>query len=195
VNPSFKHPSHEVSSVRAKALAAASEILAAKGVEDLNLKAIAEGAGIGISSMYHYFANKEALLLSLAVKGFDDLAEEMVRLRSSQDLPTPLAAGVRGYFGFAQAHPALFSVMFSERLMARHEILRAADHRTFLVFQSTVDADPRFPAAHKANAATALWALGRGIAAMISSQPEGKLPSELAARLWAGASYLVNHPK
>lgn len=191
----LKHPFHEVGGVRAKALAAASAILAERGVDDLNLKAIADSAGIGISSMYHYFASKEQLLLSLAVMGFEELQASIVRLRSDPTLPSPLAAGSRAFFGLAEARPALFSLMFDPRLLARHEPLREAEQRTFLAFQSAVEADARFPEAQKAAIAMALWALGRGMAAIMSSQPDGRLPFEIAERLWTGVAYLVNRPE
>lgn len=190
----LKSPTHEVGGVRAKALAAASEILAERGVDELNLRAIADSAGIGISSMYHYFASKEDLLLSLAVMGFDDLQASIVRNKSDASMPTPLAAGARAFFGLAEAKPAQFSLMFDPRLLARHEVLRDAEHQALLAFQSTVEPDERFPVTQKANVAMALWALGRGMAAIMSSQPDGQLPEDTARRLWAGVAYLVNHP-
>ncbi len=189
----FKHPAHHIGSVRAKALSAATDILATQGVDNLNLRAIAEKAGIGLASIYHYFSNKEELLLSLAVMGYEDLRRDIIRFQERREFPTPVAAGARAYFGFAQARPALFSLMFSERLMARHESLREAEHKTFLAYQAAVKEDGRFPAAQQANVAVALWALGRGIAAMISSQPDRRLPRELADQIAAGANYLINH--
>ncbi len=186
---------HEIASVKAKALDAASAILASQGVEELNLRAIAESAGIGISSMYHYFAGKEDLLLSLALRGFEDLRADIVRNRATPGYPTPLAAGARAYFGFAETRPALFSVMFSERLLTRHEALRDAERATMLAFQAAVEADGRFPAAHKADVATALWAMGRGIAAITSSHPGGQLPEDFATKLRGGLNYLINHPQ
>jgi AcrR family transcriptional regulator len=182
----------QIASVKARALDAASAILASQGVEELNLRAIAESAGIGISSMYHYFANKEELLLSLAMRGFEDLRADIERNRQRTDYPNPLAAGARAYFDFAETRSALFSVMFNERLLTRHEDLREAERLTMLAFQLTVEADPRFPADRKADVAAALWALGRGIAAITSSHPGGKLPEEFAARLGGGLGYLLN---
>jgi len=190
----LKKSAHEVGGLRAKALAAASDILAERGVEELNLRAIADSAGIGISSMYHYFASKEDLLLSLAVVGFDELQASILQNRADPAMPTPLAAGARAFFGLAEAKPALFSLMFDPRLLARHEALREAEDKTLTVFQSTVEADARFPSDKKANVAFALWALGRGIASIMSSQPDGRLPPDLADRLWPGVTFLVNHP-
>src|SRR5207302_1195984 len=117
----LRRRSHDVVGVRAKALSAASDILAERGVDELNLKAIADSAGIGISSMYHYFAGKEDLLLSLAVMGFDELQGRIQRNKADSAMPTPLAAGARAFFGLAEEKPALFSLMFEPRLLARHE--------------------------------------------------------------------------
>ena len=185
----------EVGGVRAKALAAASQILSSRGVDGLSLRAIADNAGIGLASLYHYFDNKEDLLLNLALMGFAELHQDMIAFQTRRDFATPMQASARAFFGFAETRPALFSLMFAERLMSRHAVLREAEHKTFLAYLAAVQADERIPPAHQANAAHALWALGRGIAAIMTSYPDGKLPPETAERLFAGASYLINHPE
>ena len=187
--------SPELGSVRARALSAASHILATRGPDKLSLRAIAESAGIGTTSIYHYFENKDALLLNLALMGFGDLRRHIVEFQTSPEFENPMQASARAFFDFAETQPALFSLMFSERLMAHHEALREAEYETFLAYQTAVEADDRMPAEHRANAAFALWALGRGIAAIASSYPDGKLPPETAEKLFAGASYLINHPE
>jgi len=63
--------------VRARALAAAGELLAEHGAEEMSLRGIAERAGIGLASIYHHFENKEDLLLRLALRGFTDLTRAM----------------------------------------------------------------------------------------------------------------------
>jgi AcrR family transcriptional regulator len=73
-----KNPAHQIHSVKAKALSAAAEILACQSVDDLNLRAIAGRAGIGIASIYHYFSNKEELLLNIAIVGFGDLQRNII---------------------------------------------------------------------------------------------------------------------
>ena len=184
----------EVGGVKARALAAAAHILATQGADELSLRAIAESAGIGLASIYHYFASKEALLLQLAIEGFADLRRDMLELQADPAFASPMRGGHRAFFNFAETRPALFSLMFSDRLMARHESLRDADHNTFLAYREAVRADGRIPARYKDEAALALWALGRGIAAMQSSQPGGVMPAELAAKLFVGAGYLIDHP-
>ena len=184
----------KIDSVRARTLSSAAEILASQGPEKLSLRAIADAAGIGLASIYHYFKTKDALLLILAIEGFEDLRRRILEYQVDPAFLTPMRGGHRAFFTFAEARPALFSLMFSERLMARHVELRDAERKTFQAYQAGVEADGRIPAAYCEKAAMAIWAMGRGMAATISSQPGGRLPPETAAKLFAGAAYLLGHP-
>lgn len=195
MSPRAKNPSHEIGGVRAKALAAAANILATQGQDDLSLRAIAEAAGIGIASIYHYFANKEELLLSLALMGFEDLRRDILEQQADPQLASPMRGGNRAFFGFVRDRHALFFLMFSERLLARHETLRGAEHRAFLAYKAAVESDDRIPAAHRENAAHALWALGRGMAATIASYPAEQLPPGYLERMFAGGLYLIDRPE
>lgn len=191
----LRKPAHDVPGVKARALNAAARILAEQGADDLSLRAIAEAAGIGLASIYHYFASKEALLLSLALMGYEDLRRDIEDSQSAPEFDSPMRAGARAFFAFAQTRPALFSLMCSERLLARHETLREAEHRMFLAYKAAVEADERIPRRHQENAAYALWALGRGMAAIIASHPDGQPPAELLQKLFAGGAYLIDHPE
>jgi AcrR family transcriptional regulator len=194
MNPKARNPSHEISGVKAKALTAAADILATKGVDDLSLRAIAESAGIGIASIYHYFANKEELLLSLALMGFDDLRRDILQNQARAEFGSPMRGGNRAFFGFVRDRHALLSLMFGERLLARHAALREAEHRAFLAYKAAVESDDRIPGAHQENAAHALWALGRGMAATIASYPPGAVPEGYLERMFAGGVYLIDRP-
>jgi AcrR family transcriptional regulator len=194
MRPRDRRVDHATVSLKSKALSAATVILAEQGAERLSLRAIADLAGIGIASMYHYFENKDALLLQLATQGFEDLREDILAYRRDPEFAPPMRVGQRAFFAFAKEQPALFSLMFDERLMARHEALREAEHHTFLAYEAAVKANGRIPSEHEATAALALWALGRGMAAIMSSYPRGQMPDDLVAKLFAGAAYLLHHP-
>lgn len=56
----------EVESKRREILAAAAAIFARHGYHGTNLQRVAEQAGMGKSSLYHYFPTKEALFAALA---------------------------------------------------------------------------------------------------------------------------------
>lgn len=175
-------------------MTAAAHILDTRGIEELNLRAIAEEAGIGIASMYHYFSNKEDILLSLAVMGFESLRRDMLEAQLASGELLPIGASAVAFFKFSETRAELFSLMFNPRLLARHEALRDAENKTFLTHEAVVGADPRIPKEHHQTAAYALWALARGMAAIMLSQPDGKLPPDLTDRLMAGAGYLLSHP-
>lgn len=187
-------PVYGVRGLRAKTLIAAAAILAESSVEEMSLRAIAEKAGIGIASIYYYFRNKEELLLDLTVMGFEELRQNILGERATGDVPDPVGAAARAFFGFAASNPSLFQLMYNERFLLRHERLRGAERETFLTFQTAVESDARFPPELHDNLALALWALGRGIAATISSQPAGRLSPE-AEKIWAGVNYLVSRTR
>ena len=189
-----KRSAPEAPGVRGKALAAASRILAAEGVQGLSLRAIAESAGIGLASIYHYFASKEDLLVSLATMGFADLRQAILEGQTAPGQTSPMRGGAQAFFAFAQARPALFSLMFSERLLAGHASLREAEHGVLLAYKAAVEADDRIPIRHQENAAYALWALGRGMASIIASYGEEAMPPELLQKLFAGGGYLIDRP-
>lgn len=182
----------EIDSVRARTLAAAMQILAEKGVAALSLRAIADSAGIGLASIYHYFANKEELLLQLALSGFHDLQREIAHFRTLPEHAPPMRAAARAFFNFVLAHPALVTLMFDEHLMAQHGALREAELSTIAAYRASMAEDDRLPPEHQDNAAHAIWAMGRGIAAIIASYPPGEIPAERVERLLAGASFLID---
>ncbi|HEY9236746.1 MULTISPECIES: TetR/AcrR family transcriptional regulator [Phenylobacterium] len=173
-----------------KALTAASEVLATQGVENLNLRAIAEAADMGIASIYHYFENKEDILLNLALIGYERLTQDIEHYEP--DAPSPISGGARAFFGFAERQPALFALMFDEQLMSRHETLREAENAAFKAYEAVVEADGRIGPEHQAKAAFALWALGRGMASILASYPDGRPPADVAEKLFKGAAYLLS---
>jgi AcrR family transcriptional regulator len=192
MNGTAKVAATDVGGVRARALAAAAHVLATRGVDALSLRTIAAEAGVAAASIYHYFGGKDELLLSLALQGFAELRADILRLQADPEINSPMRGGHRAFFNFVSGRPALFSLMFSDRMLARHATLREAEHQAFLAYAAAVRADGRIPQKHQENATVAIWALGRGMAAIISSQPDGTLPPDYAAKLFDGAAYLID---
>ncbi len=70
-------------------LEAAAQILEAEGLVAVNTNRIAERAGVGIGSLYHYFPSKEVILASLLRREraeFRARLEDVVNSSASQDL-------------------------------------------------------------------------------------------------------------
>lgn len=92
------------------------EILEEKGLEALTLRETARRAGVSHAAPYHHFADKNALLSGIAHRGFQIQREEMAR---SAEGASEAAGGLQAYGMiyalFAQRHPALFRLMYSQR--------------------------------------------------------------------------------
>lgn len=192
---SLRRREHRIDTLRSKTLASAAEVLAAIGHDKLSLKDIADHAKVGIASIYHYFASKDELLTSLAIQGFEDLRRDMIRFGQVPDFATPMGAATNAFLMFAEEQPELLSLMFSERLMARSADLRQAEQATLEAYCAAVEADDRFPPQHRRNVARAVWVLGRGIASTAASYPDRRIPREIFADLFAGASFLLQPPQ
>lgn len=180
-----------INGLQSKAIAASLAILERDGAEKLNLRAIADEAGVGVSSIYHYFPSKKALLLRLASIGLKQLLEAVERSFATHPEFPPMRAKAAVFFRFVEDHPALFSLMFNPQLLAEHETLRAYEAAIVAEYREAVQADDRVPPEHVDDASFAIWALGRGMAAMMSSHG-GRLPPEKAEILSAGARYLID---
>ncbi|MFO1013492.1 MAG: helix-turn-helix domain-containing protein [Caulobacteraceae bacterium] len=182
---------HESRGLKARAMNAAAQILAEEGLAALSLRAIAELAGVGIASIYHYFAGKDELLAALAVDGFQRLERDMSGADAIQPAPSAIGRGAQAFFAFTTANPALFALMFDVQMMSRHAELREAEDRAFVAFAAYVAKDDRIDADYAPAVASTLWALGRGIAAIASSQPGGQLNEAQSALIFGGANYLL----
>jgi AcrR family transcriptional regulator len=183
--------SHPTNGLQARAIDAALHLLEAEGARDFNLRTLAEQAGVGVASIYHYFASKDELLLRLALIGFKDLVADIRNRRAHPQGLSPTRASSTAFFAFVEARPGLFSLMFNPRLLAAHEELRRAEQEIFHIYQDALDEDDRVPLHHREHAVFAIWALGRGMAAMMSSYG-GALPADKETKLRAGARFLID---
>jgi len=86
------------------------------GLAGLSLRAIAARAGVSHAAPRNHFGHLRGLLTAMAAEGFRrHVAFMRAGLPVPQDRPARLAAALRGYVRFAQAHPHLFALMFSSQ--------------------------------------------------------------------------------
>lgn len=98
-------------------LARAGEIVAAAGPEALSLRELGRRADVSRAAPYHYFPTKAALLHRLGELGFGRLAERIAKAMEEQAEPADKAvAGFLAYLAFARGEPAIFELMFANRL-------------------------------------------------------------------------------
>jgi AcrR family transcriptional regulator len=123
--------SYHHGNLRAELLAAAERTLAERGARELSLRELAREVGVSHAAPRRHFADKQALLDSLAEDGFIRLGAE---LEAATDAAGPafsdqLAAFARAYVRFATQHAALLELMFALKYRpdAAGSIREAAD--------------------------------------------------------------------
>lgn len=110
---------------------AAIAILEEVGLAGLSLRAIARKAGVSHAAPYRHFANHEALLVALAVEGFEALRAVIAHAAAIPNDPPERITTIGGaYMRFAAENPALTQLMFGPQIPNRDavpELVAAAD--------------------------------------------------------------------
>jgi AcrR family transcriptional regulator len=154
-------PRYHHGDLRAGLLAAAEAELAAFGVEQFSLRAVAKRAGVSHAAPAHHFGDVGGLLTALAADGY----RRFVATLAAHEPPgadahgRALGAGL-GYVAFARSRPALFRLIFaSARPDHSNPDLRAAAEVAYahlLGLAEGIGGDERD--------AAALWAMAHGLA-------------------------------
>jgi AcrR family transcriptional regulator len=117
--------------LREALLHAAEKTLEAKGGQSISLRELSRELGVSHTSPRRHFADKQALLDALALRGFERFDESLCRAagKPAQDFKARLTKLARAYVDFALKHPALLGLMFESkhRPDAPREILDAAE--------------------------------------------------------------------
>lgn len=161
MNQESKKPYHH-GALKQALIAAGIEILDARGLEHLSLRAIAAHVGVSHTAPKNHFGSLRGLLTAIATAGFRLHADFMRAGLTGDDPKSRQKAAMQGYVRFAIAHPHLFRLMFSPSLCSFD--------------------DPELSAASKAS-----YDVLRGIAAGLdwdkSSAPDADLRAEMM--LWS----------
>ena len=99
---------------------AARAILEEEGLAALSLRAVARRAGVSHAAPYRHYPNHEALLVELAVEGFDELRREIELAASTPGLADERISEIgAAYMRFVARRPALARLMFGPQLPNR----------------------------------------------------------------------------
>jgi AcrR family transcriptional regulator len=107
---------------------AAIEVIAERGVRGFSLAEASRRLGVTTAAPYRHFADREALLVAVAVRGVSVFAEMITGTAAAADTPERLLAATAGaYVRFAAQQRPLFDTIFNSGLdKSRHpELLRA----------------------------------------------------------------------
>ena len=127
--------------LRESLLKAAEKALETGGAQSISLRELSRELGVSHTSPRRHFADKQALLDALALRGFQRFDETLGRAakQGGPNFKGRLTRLGRAYVGFALKHPTLLSLMFEakHRPDAPRELLEASErafghaHTTF----------------------------------------------------------------
>jgi AcrR family transcriptional regulator len=93
------------------------ELIAERGVAGFSLAEASRRLGVTVAAPYRHFADRDALLAAVAVKGAGELAAAVAaQTRGLTNEPERLAAGAFAYVRFAAGNRALFQALFAAGL-------------------------------------------------------------------------------
>ncbi len=160
-----KHYHH--GSLKEALIAAGIEILDARGLEALSLRAIAAHVGVSHTAPKNHFGSLKGLLTAIAATGFRRHAD-MMRTGAGDTPKSRQTAAMQGYIRFASAHPHLFRLMFSPAFCTMDDPdLRAASHDSYSVLAGIskgLDWDKSAAPDANRRAELMLWSLVHGYA-------------------------------
>ena len=99
------------SELRAETLSAARELIQEEGYEGLTIRKLAKRMECSPMALYSYFADKQALLIALALEGFEKLAKRFDSTVSRNPL-TALRKILLDYIAYAEENPFEYRILF-----------------------------------------------------------------------------------
>ena len=142
---------------------AALDLIAKKGPAGFTFAEAARFAGVSPAAPYRHFRDRDELLASVALRGFEQFEAALARAWD-EGRPDPFAALHRlgkAYLEFARTQPAFYSAMFEAGIPAGADPpLRAASDRAFAVLRGAADKlCAAMPASWAARIAGMSWAV------------------------------------
>ncbi len=166
---------YHVGDLRGRLLREARGMLEDGNLKQLNLRALAERAGITASSMYHHYESKTELLGELAAGGFHELRRALEAADHEAGPGQRIRGWATGYFHFARREPALFGLMFDPEIA---ELAPVAEARATALaglgaMVGEVALAQQRHAAPLDQITLAVWAAAHGAAALSAATREG----------------------
>jgi AcrR family transcriptional regulator len=104
--------SEERGILRTRILDAARSLFVERGIEAVSMREIAKKINYSATTLYHHFADKEALLQAVCDEDFLALASGMREIMQIPDLIARIRGLSNGYAQFALQHPNHYRLMF-----------------------------------------------------------------------------------
>lgn len=179
-------------------LRAALELIAKKGPAGFTFAEAARWAGVSPAAPYRHFRDRDELLASIALRGFEQFENALARAwdDARPDAFTALDRLGKTYLEFARTEPAYYSAMFEAGIpLSTNAKLREAGERAFAVLRSAAEKlCAQVPAAKRPPTlmvALHIWSMAHGIASLFGRGDEGRRTLPMSAEELLEAGVLV----
>jgi AcrR family transcriptional regulator len=178
MSTSTNRPYHH-GQLRPALIAAAKALLDEGGPGAVSLRETARRVGVSPTATYRHFADKESLLVAVAVEGFHEFGAALAE--AARDEVDPVAAMGMAYVKFALSRRCVFRLMFGPQMTNRDKYpeLKTVSDQAFDWLRSAVRAKASAPQDPDL-AAIAAWGLVHGLAQLFL---DGILPEAQAETL------------
>ncbi len=161
--------------LREALIRAALDLIGQKGPAGFTFADAARAAGVSSAAPYRHFRDRDELMADVAQRGFELLADALVRAWDA-GRPAPLAAFERlgrAYLAFARLEPAFYAAMFEAGLPPDADLdLRLAGERAFEVLRGAAESLtsllPKQGRPPASMVALHVWSLSHGIASLFA---------------------------
>jgi len=176
-------------------LRAALELIAKKGPAGFTFAEAARWAGVSAAAPYRHFRDRDELIASVALRGFQQFEAALARAWD-EGRPNPFAAFDRlgkAYLEFARSEPAYYSAMFEAGipLDTSPDLAQAGDDAFGVLRRATDALVATMPVSQRPPVgmmALQVWSLSHGVASLFARGDAGrrKLPMSAEELLEAG---------
>jgi AcrR family transcriptional regulator len=179
-------------------IGAALNLIAQKGASGFTFAEAAREAGVSPAAPYRHFRDRDALLASVALRGFEQFEGGLARAWDDGK-PDPITAFTRmggAYLDFARTQPAYYSAMFEAGIdLESSQELRDAGDKSFLVLRTASErVVGLIPQAQRPPAfmvALHVWSLSHGIASLFARGDRGRRRVPMAPEELLEAAVLI----
>ena len=184
--------------LREALIRAALELIAKKGAAGFTFAEAARFAGVSPAAPYRHFRDRDELMASVALRGFEQFAAALARAWDDgrPDAFVALDRLGKAYLEFARTQPAFYSAMFEAGIPASVDpALREADEHAFGVLRSAADklcgAMPPAGRPPALMVALHVWTMAHGVASLFGRGDGAQRPLPMTAEELLEAEVLV----
>ena len=184
--------------LREALIEAALQLIATKGTAGFTFAEAARFAGVSPAAPYRHFRDRDELMASVALRGFERFEGSIARAWNGgrPDALTALDRLGKAYLEFVRTQPAFYSAMFEAGISVRDDpALREASERAFAVLRGAAEQIcALMPAAGRPPAlmvALHIWAMAHGIASLFGRGDGAQRAMPMSAEELLEASALI----